>query len=155
MNLNRYQKVRERIYTCITTNQSELNIQYVWLFIRGIFYTCNFPYLEFFICVTFYTCIIMQYHSQNFTYTYFFNRVWFDTRMKSSTYEFIHAWNVLWNFWNLRGMNSYRYEMFRETILSCNKSNVYEIVVFGQCRSLWHHSKWATLVACRIHKKTS
>ena len=27
-------------------------------------------------------------------------------------------------------MNSYTYEMFRETFLSCNKSNAYEMVVF-------------------------
>ena len=27
-------------------------------------------------------------------------------------------------------MNSYTYEMFRETFLLCNKSNAYEIVVF-------------------------
>ena len=72
----------------------------------------------------------MQYHSRNFTYTYFFKRVWFDTRMKSSTYEFIHEWNVPWNFWNLRRMNSYTYEMFRETFHTCYKSNAYEIVVF-------------------------
>ena len=72
----------------------------------------------------------MQYHSRNFTYTYRFKRVWFDTRMQSPTYEFIHVWNVPWNFWNLRRMNSYTYEMFRETFLSCNKSNAYEIVVF-------------------------
>ena len=50
--------------------------------------------------------------------------------MKSSTYEFIHVWNVPWNYWNLRRMNSYTYEMFRETFLSCNKSNAYEIVVY-------------------------
>ena len=29
MNLNTYQKFRERIYTCIKMHQSELNIQYV------------------------------------------------------------------------------------------------------------------------------
>ena len=40
----------------------------------------------------------MQYHSRNFAYMYFFKRVWFDTRMNSYTYEFIHVWNVPWNF---------------------------------------------------------
>ena len=75
-------------------------------------------------------CIIMQYHSWNFSCTYFFKRVLFDAHMKSSTCEFIHVWNVPWNFWNIRRMNAYTYEMFRDTFLSCNKSNAYEIVVF-------------------------
>ena len=71
----------------------------------------------------------MHNFSISFTefYMYFFKRVWFDTRMKSSTYEFIQVWNVPWNFWNLLRMNSYTYEMFRETFLSCNKSSAYEI----------------------------
>ena len=54
----------------------------------------------------------MQYHSRSFTYTYF-----------SNAFDLIRVWN-------LRGMNSYTYEMFRETFHTCYKSNAYEIVVF-------------------------
>ena len=61
----------------------------------------------------------MQYHSRNFTYMYFF----------SNAFDLIRVWN-------LRRMNSYRYEMFRETFLSCIKSNAYEIVVFDWSMSI-------------------
>ena len=49
----------------------------------------------------------MQYHTQNFADMYFFKRIWFDMRI-----------------------NSYTYEMFRETFHMCHKSNAYEMVVF-------------------------
>ena len=42
-------------------------------------------------------------------------------------------------------MNSYTYEMFRETFLSCNKSNAYEIVyIIGQSYGLRNNGDFLT-----------
>ena len=139
MNLNTYQKFRERIYTCI--KNAPIRTQYS---IRVSIPTCNFSYVELFIRVIFHMCNFLYVYHNAISYTEFCIHVFFQTRLIWYAYEFIHVW--------IHTRMKCSVKLFIRVTKVTRMNRGYLI---GQCLSLWRHSKWAILVAWRIHKTTS